>query len=59
MINPWTLIIALGAFVAWRWLKSEKKRVADEMQRTRTTQKARPIELERDKDGVYRPRDDA
>ncbi|MCB1480192.1 MAG: hypothetical protein R3D43_06245 [Tepidamorphaceae bacterium] len=59
MINPWTLIIALGAFVAWRWLKSEKKRVAGELNRTRAGGKAKPIELERDKDGVYRPRDDA
>jgi len=59
MFNPWTVILALGAFVAWRWFSSEKKRVADELKRTRAAQKARPIQLERDEDGVYRPRDDA
>lgn len=58
MLNPWTVIIALGAFVAWRWFSSEKKRVAAELDRARTAQKTRPIELERDKDGVYRPRGD-
>lgn len=58
MINPWTAIIALGAFIIWRWIASEKKRVAKELKRSRAQSKAIPVELQRDKDGVYRPRDD-
>lgn len=60
MINPWTIIIALGAFVIWRWIGAEKKRVAARAGRARTHSRPQPraVELERDEDGVYRPRDD-
>ncbi|MFN0262659.1 hypothetical protein ACKTEK_02160 [Tepidamorphus sp. 3E244] len=58
MFNPWTIIIALGAFVAWRWIASEKKRVSGELEKTRRSRKQVPVELQRDEDGVYRPRDE-
>ncbi len=58
MLHPVTILVAIGAIVAYRWWSSEKKRVASELERTRASKDVVPVELQRDDSGVYRPKDD-
>ena len=59
MLHPVTILVAIGAILAYRWWSSEKKRVAAELERARAAKDAVPVELERDDSGVYKPKDDA
>jgi Mg2+/citrate symporter len=53
-------LVGLVVFIAWRALKKEMKRVGDELERqeTRRAKHTIPV-LQKDKDGVYRPKNDS